>query len=121
MIYITEINPTNVSVCKKIFKTIWPTAQMNIYCGDFLKFEPEKLKWPTKFNCIIGNPPYNIGGTGLEGIKRTHIIFTEHSLKLLSKDGYLSFICPPSYRETDSPMNKLFKNAKGHFVFIKIY
>ena len=121
MIYITEINPTNVSVCKKIFKTLCPTAQMNIYCGDFLKFEPEKLKWPTKFNCIIGNPPYNIGGTGLEGIKRTHIIFTEHSLKLLSKDGFLSFICPPSYRETDSPMNKLFKNAKGHFVFIKIY
>ena len=121
MIYISEINKTNISICKQIFKKICPSAIPNIYCGDFLKLNPISLNWPNKFNFIIGNPPYNIGGTGLEGSKRTHIIFTEYSLKLLSNSGFLLFICPPSYRETGSPMNKLFKQAKGHFIFIKIY
>jgi hypothetical protein len=121
MIYITEININNVTVCKKIFKTLCPSAKLNIYQGDFLKLDTQKLGWPNKFNCVIGNPPYNIGGTGLEGSKRTHIIFTEHSLKLLEKYGILAFICPPSYRETNTQMNDLFKNNKGHFIFIKIY
>jgi hypothetical protein len=121
MIYITEINATNVSICKDIFKSINPNATPNIHKGDFLKFNPKELNWPEKYDCIIGNPPYNIGGTGLSGSKRTHIIFTEYSLKLLNKKGYLAFICPPSYREADTPMNKLFIEAKGHLVFIKIY
>lgn len=121
LIFITEINSNNVNICKKIFKTICPSAIPNIHKGDFLKLNTSAIKWPDKFNCIIGNPPYNIGGTGLEGSKRTHIIFTEHSLKLLAKNGYLAFICPPSYRETNTPMNKLFQDASGHFVFIKIY
>jgi hypothetical protein len=123
MIFISEINSKNVEISKKIFNTICPEAKLNIYKGDFLKL-PEVTKqigWPNKFNCIIGNPPYNIGGTGLEGSKRTHIIFTEYALNLLEKDGYLAYICPPSYRETGSPMNELFKKAQGHFVFIKIY
>jgi hypothetical protein len=73
------------------------------------------------FDCIVGNPPYNLGGTGLEGSKRTHIVFTEKGLSLLSPRGYLGYICPPSYREADTPMNKLFLDAGGHFVYIKIY
>jgi hypothetical protein len=123
MIFISEINSKNVEICKKIFKTISPDAKLNIFKGDFLKLSESTrdLNWPQKFNCVIGNPPYNIGGTGLEGSKRTHIIFTEHALNLLEKNGYLSYICPPSYRESDSPMNELFKKANGHFVFIKIY
>jgi hypothetical protein len=121
MIFIAEINQYNATNCKKIFKTICPSAIPNIHNGDFLKLDTTSLKWPNKFNSIIGNPPYNIGGTGLEGSKRTHIVFTEHSLKLLDKNGYLAFICPPSYRETNTPMNKLFEEADGHFVFIKIY
>jgi len=121
MIFIAEINANNVNVCKKIFKTLCPTAKPNIHKGDFLKLDTNSLKWPSKFTCVIGNPPYNIGGTGLEGSKRTHIIFTEHGLNLLDKKGYIAYICPPSYRETDTPMNELFKNANGHFVFIKIY
>lgn len=121
MIFIAEINTANVNICKKIFKTICPTASPNINKGDFFKLNTKSLNWPDKFNFIIGNPPYNIGGTGLEGSKRTHIVFTEHSLNLLEKKGYLAFICPPSYREADTPMNKLFQAANGHFVFIKIY
>ena len=75
----------------------------------------------SSFDCIVGNPPYNIGGTGLEGTKRTHIVFTEKALDRLSSRGIVAYICPPSYRETDTPMNKLFQNAGGHFIYIKIY
>jgi hypothetical protein len=124
MIYITEINQKNINVCKKIFKKISPTSKLNIHKCDFLKLDETMLRslnWPIKFNSIIGNPPYNIGGTGLQGTKRTHIIFTEHALNLTETNGYLSYVCPPSYRETNTPMNELFKNADGHFVFIKIY
>ena len=121
MIFINEINANNVKLCRDIFKKLCPSATPNIIQEDFLKLEPTKHKWPQHFDCIIGNPPYNIGGTGLEGSKRTHIVFTEHGLKLLNKNGYLAYICPPSYREADTPMNELFQKADGHFVFIKVY
>ncbi len=119
MIYIVEINKSNTDICKKIFNSLSSSAQPNIYEGDFLTLNTDKLNWPDKYTAVIGNPPYNIGGTGLAGSKRTHIIFAENGLKLLEKNGFLAFICPPSYREANTPMNKLFKN--GHFVFIKIY
>lgn len=121
MIYMVEINKDNVRVCKQIFKKLCPTATPNILQGDFTTLDCKKIGWPTSFDCIIGNPPYNIGGTGLEGSKRTHILFTELGLKLLSPRGYIAYICPPSYRETDTPMNQLFQDANGHFVYIKIY
>lgn len=121
MIYIVELNTKNANTCYKIFKELSPNAEPNIHKGDFLKLDTKKLQWPSTYNCIIGNPPYNIGSTGLSGKKRTHIIFTEHSIKILKLGGYLSFICPPSYRESNSQMNILFKNAGGYFKFIKIY
>lgn len=116
MLFMVEINPTNVTICKKIFHKLCPTATPNIFKGDFLlrKFPSS---WPSSFNCIVGNPPYNIGGTGLEGTKRTHIIFTQHALELTS--GYVAYICPPSYREANTTMNALF--GRGHFHYIKIY
>ncbi len=122
MLYMTEINKKNVKICIDIFKKICPSAKVNIYEGDFLKFKPESIGWPNTYNYIVGNPPYNIGGIGLEGLKRTHIPFTKNALELLSKnEGCISYICPPSYRETNTPMNSLFQEYKGNFLYIKIY
>lgn len=121
MLFMGEINASNVKVCRNIFKKLCPSATPNIYQGDFLTINLAALKWPAKFRCIVGNPPYNIGGTGLEGSKRTHIIFTEKGLAILEQGGFIAYICPPSYREADTPMNALFKEANGHFVYIKIY
>ena len=121
MIYMVEINKNSVRTCKSIFKKICPSATPNISNSDFLKFNPSKLKWPELYDCVIGNPPYNIGGIKTNGLKRTHILFTKDGLKLLKIDGIISYICPPSYREANTPMNKLFKNENGHFIYIKIY
>jgi len=121
MLFMGEINASNVKVCRQIFKKLCPSAIPNIYQGDFLTIQLAALKWPSKFKSVIGNPPYNIGGTGLEGTKRTHIIFTQKGLELLEQGGFIAYICPPSYREANTPMNTLFKDANGHFVYIKIY
>ena len=121
MIFMVEINKNNVTTCSKIFKKLCPDATPNLYEGNFLTLDTDAIGWPSSFDCIVGNPPYNIGGTGLEGTKRTHIVFTEKALDRLSSRGIVAYICPPSYRETGTPMNKLFQNAGGHFIYIKIY
>lgn len=120
MIFMAEINKKNVAVCRDIFHKLCPSATLNLHTGDFLSLDMAAAGWPT-FDCVVGNPPYNIGGTGLEGSKRTHIVFTEKALNVLGKGGWVAYICPPSYRETNTPMNQLFQDAAGHFVFIKIY
>lgn len=122
MIYMVEFNKESVNQCVSLFRRINPKCRINIHNGDFLKLDTTTIGgWPTQFDCIIGNPPYNIGGTGQSGQKRTHIAFTQHSLQMLSSHGFLSFICPPSYRETKTPMNQMFQNANGHFCYIRVY
>ncbi len=126
MIFMVELNPTNTATAKKIFADLDADATPNIAEEDFLKIsagtEGVKYKgWPTHYTAVIGNPPYNIGGTGLEGQKRAHIPFTAHGLQILEPRGFIAYICPPSYREADTPMNTLFKEAKGHFPYIRIY
>jgi hypothetical protein len=121
MIYMVEINKNSVRICKNIFKKLCPDAIPNIHSGDFLKLNTDKINWPESYDCVVGNPPYNIGGIKTNGSKRTHIIFTEEGLNLLKPNGIIAYICPPSYREYDTPMNKLFIDNKGHFIHIKIY
>lgn len=70
--------------------------------ADYLSYE-----FPTKFNCIVGNPPYIRHELIPDVSKRNYrdkfstfkhradlyIPFFEQSLKLLQADGVLSFIC----------------------------
>lgn len=125
MIYMIELNKENVVTTKKLFHRIAPKCSINIREADFLASSgPSGLAikgWPDAYTIVVGNPPYNAGGTKQEGEKRLHIAFTERGLKCLEPKGFLAYICPPNYRETDTPMNKLFQEGGGHFVFIKIY
>jgi hypothetical protein len=123
MLFMVEINPKNAATCRRIFKGLG--AEPNIVVGDFLAGD----KKPYDF--VIGNPPYNIGGTGLEGTKRAHVAFTEAGLAVARRG--LAYICPPNYREAGSKMNELFLAAmgkggqsplvsqRGHFSYIRIY
>jgi hypothetical protein len=120
MLYMVEINPDNVRRCRDLFKRLCPSATPQIYQGDFLtgSFPPS---WPSAFDAVVGNPPYNLGGTKRVGSKRTHIPFTERALTLLSPRGFLGFICPPSYRQAGTPMNLLFQRDGGHFVYLHLF
>jgi hypothetical protein len=120
-LYMVEINPANTTICRSIFKEL-SDEPAHIHEGDFRSVAKAGVKgWPATFDCILGNPPYNLGGTKLEGTKRVHILFTELGLSLLSAGGYIGYICPPSYREAGTPMNRLFHGAGGHFVGVKVY
>ena len=125
MIFMVELNSENAKATKKIFHDICPTAKINLLQDDFLKLSDKdgfhSNGWPTHFTVVIGNPPYNAGGTKREGQKRLHVAFTENGLYCAEEKGYVSYICPPNYRETDTPMNTLFQEANGHFIHIKIY
>lgn len=124
-LFMAELDAENVEICKNIFRSLCPTATPNIAQINTLDhFDGGGFKYsgfPTKFDVVIGNPPYNIGGTAREGTKRAHIAFTKMGLAALAADGYLSYICPPNYREAGSVMFNLFKEAEGHFNFIKVY
>lgn len=116
MIYAGDINASSIDRLLQTIREIDPDIKPNIETGDFLESVAEP-----RYDIIIGNPPYNSGGTKRQGEKRIHVRFTAHSLACLRNGGYLSFVCPPNYREAGSTMNMLFRGTKGAFSYIRIY
>ena len=103
MLFMVELNPVNVRVCKKIFKMIDKDATPNIIQANFLENKWEN-KWGnnhkglSKFHIIMGNPPYNKDGTGKGG----GVFWKEFAFKgldLLNKDGFLLYIHPTGWRK----------------------
>ena len=56
MIYMSELNPKNIFITRKIFGKEY---KLNLYEGDSLKLDTKKEWGIDKFDVIIGNPPYN--------------------------------------------------------------
>ena len=125
MLFMIEINNDNVEVCKQIFKTINAKAKPNIICTDFLNGEQEwknelmKKKNIESFDIIIGNPPYNSDGIKHKGKKNIYVFFVIKGLAILKKDGYMSYIHPPTYRipnhkiqHTKTNLNKIYTTKK---------
>jgi len=106
MIYMVELNPTNVKISRKIFG-----SNANIYCGDFLEDTDKCLKQfnVEKFDIIMGNPPFQTpkkettGTTAGRGTLWDKFIVK--SLDILNSKGILCFITPPPWRK---PENKLY-------------
>ena len=106
MLFMVELNPINCRVCKKIFRMIDPNAKPNIYNKDFFKWNGNY----DKYDIIMGNPPYNEGGTGRGSGSRQPLWpkFIDKSLEILSLKGYLVFIHPTGWRKpyyTDGRIN----------------
>jgi len=126
MLYMIEIDKSNVSYCRNIFRTIHPTAKPNIFCGDFLKDED---KWKTVFaipewDIIVANPPYQSKQTHLReggyGGKTLWDQFLSLSLDLLNPvSGYLAFITPPGWRKPDAELyQKMTQDNDLHYLHI---
>lgn len=114
MIFMYDINPKSIKKTRELFSGL--SEKLNIFQGNFLD-----ININPKVDVVVGNPPYNAGGTKLSGTKRLHVQFVEKALQILNEKGFLLFICPPNYRETGSEMNRLFQeNQSGSFRYIRV-
>lgn len=106
MLFMVELNPVNVKVCKKIFKMIDPDVTPNIYNKDFLVWSSQ-IK--NKFDVIMGNPPYQHKKAGQTKSQAIWPNFVETSIKnCLKENGYLVFVHPVGWRNTDGDFKKVF-------------
>ena len=106
-IFINEINIQHKKVLTKIFG-----EKNNISFKNFLDLNQ-------KFDCIIGNPPFNINGSSktptnkklqkkLDG-KNAWCSFIKHSISLLKPNGLLAFITPSIWMKNDYFFHKFMK------------
>jgi hypothetical protein len=116
MLVCGDINASSINTLRQTIREIDSEASPRIEARDFLETAAEPA-----YDIIVGNPPYNAGGTKRVGEKRMHVRFTAHALACLRPEGYLLFVCPPNYREAGSTMNMLFREAVGAFQYIRIY
>ena len=124
MLYMNELNPVNVGVCRRIFKMIDPDATPNIFKGDFL--EKSEFGGVSLFDIIIGNPPWNDSKTGKqEGSRAKNSLWDKFifaSLELLNKNGFIGFINPAQWRGLGPEYHKVWDAFKSkQLVYLHIY
>ena len=120
MLYMVELNPKNVKISRKIFGD-----NANIFCGSFLDVD-WKVRFPDKFDVIMGNPPFNAERTGEKGTNagRSTIwdIFIIRSMDILTPNGYLTFINPPNWRGLGPGYHKIWDLlTKKQILYLHIY
>jgi type I restriction-modification system DNA methylase subunit len=92
----------NESIFKEIEKIDFgDDNKVELVQSDFTKYEDK-----TKYDLIIGNPPYFVTSKKnidkkyakyIDGRPNIYTIFILHSLKMLSKRGVLAFVLPKSF------------------------
>jgi len=98
MLFMVEIDSSNVRECRKLFKMIDPNTSPNIIKSDFLNTSVFHNQY---FDVIIGNPPYTKPNKKNKLKLSTRSIYPDviaKSLEILENGGYLSFIHPVSWR-----------------------
>jgi tRNA1(Val) A37 N6-methylase TrmN6 len=110
-------NITGIEYNKTIFNSISKLANDKIKLTniDFLKFQST-----TKYNLIVGNPPYFVIKKGdvdkkyynyFDGRPNIFVLFIVKCLELLAPGGTLSFILPKSF------LNCLYYNKTRKYIF----
>jgi len=89
MLFMGELNKKNCFVLKQIFN-LNNDYKLNLYEGNTLEVDINNVFGETKFDIIIGNPPYNEELTKV-GAKPLYNKFIEY---YVNKCNYLTFIVP---------------------------
>jgi hypothetical protein len=128
MLYMIELNKGNVNTSIKIFNLIAPDVKPNICCADTLEMTDEKLKSVfdvNRFDVVMGNPPFNEGGTKTSGEKAIYKKFIAYGFDLLSNGGCLVFVHPPNFHRIDKDdpskgviVKKIFND--NNLIFLRI-
>lgn len=136
MLYMVELNPINVRICKKIFKWINPIAKPNIFKGSFLTKdykdvnpnmkEYKKFKELKKYHIIMGNPPWNGAKEGKRkgtnsGSTTLWDKFVLRSLDILEMNCFLTFIHPANWRGLGSLRNIWDILSNKQLLFLRIF
>ena len=115
MLYMSEINPKNVFLCKTIFGD-----NCNLYEGDTLQLNTGDTWGVSKFDVIVGNPPYNkdVSKNNAKG-QVLWISFVNYSFKILKDSGYLVFVHPPNWRKPEHSLRSIF--FENQLLYLKMY
>ena len=108
MLYMMEYRKENTAKCKRIFTKLAPDIEPNIITVDSLQITYEELKkkgWPTQFDVIMGNPPFNSGGT-LKGGGALWPKFVNMAFMFIKPNGYICFVHPPGWRKFYDPEDR---------------
>jgi site-specific DNA-methyltransferase (adenine-specific) len=117
-LYMGELNKKNCFVVKQIFN-INNELKLNLYEGDTLNIKINEVFKQTKFDIIIGNPPYNEKLTNV-GAKPLYNKFIEY---YVNKCNMLSFIVPSRWFAGGKGLDKFRKMMinRTDILYIKHY
>ena len=116
MLYMSELNPKNVLICKQIFGNVY----INLHEGDTLTIDTEQ-EWGIKnFDIVMGNPPFQ-DASGNRG--KGHTLWTRFIEKSLNSGwvkngGYLVFITPSGWRQLNDLTGDLIKSFQMTYLSI---
>jgi len=115
MLYMVELDNTNVSTMKKIFCD--EKYELNIFEGSFIDGEYDIIyKTDIVFDIIMGNPPYN------KNKKPIWNIFINNSFKNLNINGYLLFVTPSGWRDISGEFHSVKNNIyQRNLLLLKIH
>jgi len=122
MLYMIELNKGNVNTSRKIFEKIVPGVTPNILCANTIEMTDDKLKKEfgvNKFDVVMGNPPFNEGGTKHHSDRGLYRKFIQYAYNILNKSGYIIYVHPPNYHRIDKDeIRSLFNN--NNLIFLRI-
>ncbi len=107
MLYMIELDDANVRLSQRLLEKMCgdTKCKFNLLKQDFLAATDPVLLEAFKvnrFNVIMGNPPYNAGGT-VKGGGALWPKFVKRSFELVVPGGYVTFVHPPGWRKLSDP------------------
>jgi hypothetical protein len=110
MLYMTEIDATNLELSKRLLAKMCgdSTCKFNLISQDFLLATDEVLQTRfgvNRFDIIMGNPPYNLGGV-TKGGGTVWPKFVKRAFELVNPNGYITFAHPPGWRKFYDPEDR---------------
>ena len=120
MLFMAEYNKKNCFVVKQIFN-INNEFKLNLYQGDSLKLDVQKIFGFPKFDILISNPPYNEEFKGKNGYAPP--LFNKFTENNMEKCKILSYVIPSRWFNGGKGLDKFlnFMTNRNDLVYIKNY